>query len=482
MARVLLVKPSGFGFHRDLIPPVGLLYLAAVLRQRGGHDVRILDTRLARDAEAALDRALLDFKPDLVGFSAISAERRSLARQAALVRTRMPSTPIIVGGPHPTALPRMTLRDAGADAVVVGEGEVVVVPLVEMLLQRQDPSALPGVVTAATSFVPGAVRFPPAPLPDLDALPLPAWDLIDLAEYHRRDSGSSLSPWRYAVMISSRGCPWTCSFCHNVHGKRFRPRSLASIAAEIQLLQGLLGNGAVEIMDDNFNLDLDRAKGVLELFCQTGGRLRPSFITGVRSDRVDEPFLDLMQRARTPFVTFAIESGNAAIQKQIGKNLNLDAARQAIFGAARRHLYTNAFFILGFPGETRDQMEDTLRFSHGVPLTQAHFFRLLAYPGSRIWDQVVAERPAVLERFDEGDFFVPSMNLSAVPDREYDRIYRMAWLSFYARPGQAVRLLRGYPNRLRLFKKLGTGARLLLGAGQRVPEVAGMGGMAAAGA
>jgi radical SAM superfamily enzyme YgiQ (UPF0313 family) len=459
MPRILLVKASSRGFIPDLCPPLGVMYLAAVLRERTRHEVRILDARLYGDGLLALRKALSEYRPDLVGISAISFEHHGMAELAAQARRWKQGLPNIVGGPHATALPHLVLSETGADAAVVGEGEDVIAPLVEAMLSGEGVPGLKGVVAAGSTSGPGPAD--PAPAPELEDLPLPAWDLVDLGEYHRRMSASSFSPWRYAVMVTSRGCPWRCSFCHNVHGKKYRVRSLASIGAELALFGRLLKRGHVEIMDDNFNLDGDRANSILEMFCRTGGSLRPCFSSGLRPDRIDGTMLDMLQRSRTALVSFAVESGSPRMQKLIGKNVALDAAGEAMRGAAGRGLYTNGFFMLGFPGETREDMLETIKFACGSPLTQALFFRVLSCPGSKIWLERGA--PGSGEGDDRGlDFFSFRGNLSGIPEREFRAVMRHAYTSFYFNPRRLLGLAGRYPSILKLSRRALAMARLLL--------------------
>lgn len=425
-----------------MVPPMGLLYLAAVLRERGGVDVRILDLRLEADWRAALDETLRAFQPDAVGISSLTFEFKRAVEVVGAIRAWNPEVRIALGGPHATASPRTALDESGVDAVVVGEGEEIVIPLFRALAEREAPR-LTGVLTPGGLASDEPLR--PAPAPDVEQLPLPAWDLVHLPAYWRHASMTTLSPWRYAPLITSRGCPWRCTYCHEIHGKRLRTRSIASVQSELERLLPLVGDGAIEILDDNFNAAPNRAKQLLDLFCRTDGRLRPTFPNGVRSDRVDDELLDLMKKSRTEFLSFAIESGNTSIQKDIGKNLDLDAARTAIEGASRRGLYSNGFFMLGFPGETLEQMLETVRFALSVPLVQAMFFRVVPFPGTALWNATRASGAGVSD-----DYFVNSANVSAVPDRTFAALFRLAYFAFYLRPTQVVRVVRSYPDLSRL--------------------------------
>ena len=459
MAKILLLKPAALRTYQSaMVPPMGLMYLAAVLRERGDHRIRLLDTRLSRDWRKDLAVCLRDFQPDVVGVSALTIEVGHARALIQAIRALSPSASVIVGGPHATACPEDSLELFQADAVVVGEGEEVIHPLVSALASREIPT-LPGVLTRAQDSLADKVGC--APMPDLDLLPLPAWDLIDLDVYSRRESMTALSPWRYATLVTSRGCPWRCTYCHNIHGKRLRVRSLDSVAAELDLLKGRLGHGAVEILDDNFNADPERGKQLLELFCQRSAQIQPAFPNGVRSDRIDDEMLDLLVQAKTRFMSFAIESADPQIQASIKKRLDLDAARRAIEGAASRGLYTNGFFMLGFPGETWSQMLRTLRFSWSVPLVQAMFFRVVPLPGSALGERYDLHGETNLDGVD--DYYLSTANLSAVPDAALAALLRAGYLSFYGRPRQIGRILTTIPDRSILPHRAKALVSMLLG-------------------
>lgn len=446
MARVLLVNSRRPGLSiGGIVPPLGLLYLAAVLRERARHEVRILDTSIEKTPFETLRALLTSWQPDILGISFLTTQLPFALKVVRTVRAWKPNIPLMIGGPHATAIPKKTLIQTEADAVVCGEAEEVIVPLVEALINGEVPR-LPGVVTQSNLDAPDPVGL--APVPDLDALPLPARDLVDLNRYLGRHSMATPSPWRYATIMMSRGCPWQCVFCHAIHGKRLRKRTIEGIREEINAIQRYLGSGFVEILDDAPNLDLSWGKAVVEEFIRTNGRLRPAFTGGLRSDRFDDEFARLMARARAAFANLAFESGDADIQRQIKKYLDLDKARQTAEIVNRYNIYANGTFMLGFPDETLEQMLKTVRFALSLPLPQALFFRVLPLPGTALWEEYIRRGGGSLDVFD--DYYFSPINMSAVPDRVFNNLYRFAYLSFYGRPTTIARILRLYPNRSKL--------------------------------
>ncbi|MBP7125442.1 B12-binding domain-containing radical SAM protein [Myxococcota bacterium] len=464
--RILLLKPSRLRAYQDaLVPPMGLLSLAAVLR-KSGHQVRLLDLRLERHPAQALTSMMEEYRPDAVGISTLTFELPATQRKVKWIRSIAPEMPIVLGGPQPTAMPRESLERTGADAVVVGEGEEVVVPLFEALAERSRPPDLPGVLLRGQEDR----EVCRAPVPDLAALPIPAWDLVDLDAYARRKSMSALSPWRYATIMTTRGCPWRCSYCHAIHGKRLRRRPLEAVREELEVIQHQLGEGVLEVLDDNFNMDQAWASEVLETLIRMGGTLRPAFPNGVRSDRLDRDLIALMARVRTAFMSFAIETGDPDMQRRIRKNLDLDAARQAIDEAVRRGIFSNGFFMMGFPGERLDQMWRTIRFAVESPLHMALFFRVVAMPGTALWQEVHGQRNIELDQVEE-DYFLNPLNLSEVPDVVMKSLYRLAWLRFYGNPRRLARLLAAYPDKTHLWHRLQNFSMIMMGWSPEEPQV-----------
>lgn len=439
---ILLVKAARPDSLRSIVPPLGLMYLASCLR-RDGLRPAILDLRLAEDRGRVLDDAVDRIRPAVVGISCLSIERDAMREVAFRVRARSPDTRVIVGGPHATAFPSDVLDNPAVDAVVVGEGEEVITGVVRALADRKPVPDLPGVY--ARGHDPGPVPSA-APAPDVDALPIPAWDLLDLGAYWRSEGASGNAWGSFGVVSTSRGCPFKCAYCHRIHGKRYRPRSPDSVREELDYLRGLVGrDGVIEVLDDAFNLDPDRACRVLDHFAEAG--LRPAFPNAIRTDIGGDDLLDRLAAARSPFVALAFETASERVMRMMRRNLDLDAARRAAESLARRRVHTSGFFMLGFPGETRAEMLRTIDWACSLPLGQALFFRFVPFPGTDIWQSLGgAER--VGEGFARWSYFSSRSNLSGVGDREFAWLVRLAYLRFYARPSQVWRTLRTHPRSL----------------------------------
>jgi radical SAM superfamily enzyme YgiQ (UPF0313 family) len=360
---------------------------------------------------------------------------------------------VVVGGPHATSYPEPCLADANVDWAVVGEGEDTLVELVDALARGGDPAAVPGVVSRGAL---GAVRAPPrVPAAELDALPPPAWDLVDLGFYARNASMSSMGRRPYLTLVTSRGCPYRCIYCHAVHGKRYRARSPAAVAAEIDSLVARYGIREFEILDDAFNLDYARTAEILERLGSRRPPLRLLFPNGVRTDLLDDAQVARLRRAGTVFLSVAVETAVPRLQELVRKDLRLDAVRRNIDVAVGNGIYVNGFFMLGFPTETLDEARATVDFAVRSRLHQALFFNVVPFAGTELARAAGAADPVLAGDVDSLDYYRARVNVSAMTDAELFGLQRSAYLRFYADPRRILRIAAAHPRRRALARNLG---------------------------
>lgn len=448
MARILLGKARITALEqRAFVPPMGLMYLAAALRERG-HEPRIYETGHGwRDADR-FRAAVEAFAPDVVGLSALTVEADVMSRMAAAAKRARPGVPVVVGGPHPTAYPARCLADPNVDHAVVGEGEATLVELVEALGRGDDPSAVPGVVSRGEGGV--AVHAPPrTPPADLDALPAPAWDLVDLGFYARAPSMATVGRRPYLGLVTSRGCPYRCVYCHAVHGKRYRARSPRAVLAEIDALVSRFGIRELEIYDDAFNLDAARTAEILDGLAARRPGVRLLFPNGVRTDLLDAAQITRLRRAGTVFLSVAVETAVPRLQRLVRKDLDLDAVRRNIELAVARGIYVNGFFMLGFPTETLEEARATVDFAVRSRLHQALFFNVVPFAGTDLAAVTGAADPLAAGCADPAalDYHRARVNVSAMTDEELFGLQRSAYLRFYADPRRILRIAAAHPRR-----------------------------------
>jgi radical SAM superfamily enzyme YgiQ (UPF0313 family) len=372
--RVLLINPF-YPISETPSPPLGLAYLAAVL-EKAGVEVRVLDLVVYPYSDALLIDQLEDFRPGLVGLTAVTM---TVDHALAIVRAAKriaPEAMTVMGGPHVTFTARETLEVCPElDVVVLGEGEQTIVALNRALAGKKDLASVRGIVYRVGS----QVHFTPRRgfIRDLDRLPMPARHLLPLGRY--RALGMPIS------MTTSRGCPHACIFCvgRKMVGARVRFRSPALVVDELAYLASL-GFHQINLADDLFTADRGRCMAVCDEILRRG--LRIQWTSFARVDTVSEELLRRMQEAGCTAVSFGIESGNPRILKTIRKQITLEQVMAAVGMCARAGVTALASFILGLPGETPDTLHETLEFGkrlqeHGL----IYGFHLLApFPGTEV--------------------------------------------------------------------------------------------------
>jgi anaerobic magnesium-protoporphyrin IX monomethyl ester cyclase len=441
--KVLLVKAAYVdALNTAIIPPLGPLCLAAYLkRERPADELRLVDMRFKPQAE--LDRLLTDWRPDVVGISAITIEGPHAARLAARAKALRPQAKVLVGGPHPTAYPEQVARDPNVDAAVLHEAEET---FAELLGAFETGAPLEGVKGLAFRAADGRVVTTPRrpEIEDLDSLPRPAWEMIDFAEYERFKSFSLLGPAKVAPVMTSRACPYRCTYCHDMFGKKFQARSPGHVLDELEYLVKERGIRDFEIVDDIFNIDRKRASAILQGIIDRGLDIRLAFPNGLRGDLLDEPLIDLFVRAGTKNVSLAVETASPRLQKMIRKHMRLDKLRASIDAFVKRRVFVNCFYMLGFPTETVEEMESTIAFACAAPSHEAMFFIVTPYQGtemSRTLENVPSD-------FDGLGYFNASHNYSGnIPTETLHRAAKFAYLRLLADPRRIWRALRDHPNK-----------------------------------
>lgn len=433
--------------------PMALATLGAVLRDRG-HPVHLRDQAGSTLPNHAVLQEMVRIHPDLVGISALTGAWRNTVELIRGIRDRLPGTPLVLGNTHATTFADGILSRGLADFVVRGEGEETLPELVQALATGGDPAAIPGL-----SWRDGAhVRHNPdrPPVADLDALPWPAWDLLDL------------TAWRYqriplvnlrtlpVPLAASRGCDRACTFCSQDKTSRPLPprrRKVERVVAELDHHVRRHGFRAFGFNDAYFPWNDEVGR-------EFAGRLsrlswRAPWVTETRVDEVTDPLMGVLARSGLHAVFYGFESGDPTVLGRLGKGTTVEQGREAVRIAHRHGVLVVGFFMVGLPGEDRDAMERTLRFAVETGVDIAKFAVTMPYPGSRLF----RESGRTWLEPEECDAFTSwgDWTCLGLPATEATRFQRQAMLRFYARPRYALQALRLFTP-----SDLATGGWLLL--------------------
>jgi radical SAM superfamily enzyme YgiQ (UPF0313 family) len=369
---------------------IGLMYLSSVLKRRFGEriDVKIrslisLPNHSDEDHENMLNQ-LNEIQPDVVGIRSLTISKDCVQVVAKTVKDWNGDCFVMTGGPYATDDPFDALNDGLVDVAVIGEAENTLIDLIQCRFDKRSITQIPGIAFQLNGQ---CVKTPPRELiSDLDSVPFPDYSEVDLDQFSNRFlnfTAKISSP--HANIMTSRGCPYSCAYCHNVLGKKFRARSPENVFEEIRYVHDQFGITDFQIIDDIFNLDMERAKVICDLIINSGLKLAFAFPNAIRADRVDEELVDKMAEAGTKFTSIAIETASPRIQKLIRKNLNLDKAFKTIDLFARAGIVTRGFFMMGFPTETQGEVIETIEFAKRSSLCGATFFTVVYYPGTNLY-------------------------------------------------------------------------------------------------
>lgn len=402
-------------------PPLGLAYLGGALRA-GGHEAALFDCVREGWGGDDLRRALERWRPDLVGVTATTPEIQGAVEAASQARECAPR--VVVGGPHVSLLPRETLSHRCFDFAVAGEGEEALLALLDALRGGGELAAVPGLVWRRGEET---VCNPSAVVEDLDHIPLPARDLIPPRRYGRADARTPM-----ATMISTRGCPFRCGFCHRPpEQRRVRHRSPELVAEEMERLA--VDEGVREIIFCNDMLTVNAAQ--IESLCRSirRRRLRLRWQGATRVDIVSADLMKLMRESGCRQLKFGVESGSQAILDRMEKGITVAQARSAFAGARAAGLKTGAYFILGYAGETPETMAATIRLARELNPDYVMFYPAVPLPGTLLHEDAVREGLIDPDYWREYTLGLRSDRLPyLVPDLE--SWLRRAFAAFYRRP------------------------------------------------
>jgi anaerobic magnesium-protoporphyrin IX monomethyl ester cyclase len=429
-------------------PPLGILCLAAYLRSKLDLEFLLMDQRIENASVESVVRRAADFGADVVGLSVLTPFASSLGPLTRGLRKSLPNAFIVLGGPHVSAFQEAALAGNVADGAVSGEGEIA---LEQVIRVRQDGADLTGIPGLIWRTAEGAVTRNAGEIPlieDIDELPFPAYDLLDVRKYWAVPPMMQLPPHKYLSLFSSRGCPCRCSYCHRVFGKRFRASSPERLVDEIEHYVKVLGVTHFEFLDDIFNLDPKRVLRICDLIAKRNLKLRINFPNAIRTDALTEEVVEALVGAGLFHSAFALESGSPRIQQFMGKHLNIDKFLQGVKWATDRGVFAHGFTMLGFPTETEQDMQATLDVVCNSRLHTTTFFTVIPFPNTELYAYVANHAPDKLRGidYDDSEYSGIRINLSEVPDEVLFRYQRTGWQRFYLNPARMARIVRDYPN------------------------------------
>ena len=403
-------------------PPLGLLYIASSLREAGA-EVKLIDQLGEKVSDDKLLKRVERYSPEVVGLSMMTWQAPKAAKLAAMIKEKLPDTHIVFGGVHATLnVERMMRKYTQIDSTIVGEGELSLVELVRTMERGDSIQTVPGIYYRENGNVKrGAPR---RLIADLDSLPPPAMDLVK-KEWYGQIEGLQ---WpAMTSMVSSRGCPFSCNFCccGQFAGRKWRYRSPENVVDEIEDLLAA-GFKTIFFADDCFTLNKKRIRRIGELIKKR--RLEFSWLCEGRVDQIDYQTIRSMVTSGCKLIYLGLESANQRILDYYGKRITPQMGMQAVETSRKAGVdIILGTFIIGAPGETRREMQNTLDFTMKLEIDFPQINILGAMPGTEIWDQLASQQYIDPEVYWETGVLVsdiyPNSVKADILERKITRVY-----------------------------------------------------------
>jgi radical SAM superfamily enzyme YgiQ (UPF0313 family) len=392
--KILLIFPPIRETDNPRNTPHGIAMIAAVLRQRG-HEVHILDINGNRFSKQEVIKKVEEEKFEIVGIGGLITVYNYLKWIVPVLREVNPHASIIAGGSLGCSIPDIVLKRNDVDIVIDGEGEITIIELVEALRDKRDLHNVRGIYFKEKGRV---VRTPTRNLiRKLDALPLPAYDLLPMETYL---DNPVVGIGRDIDIVSSRGCPYYCTFCYRLFGNHYRFHSSDYIIRQIKFLKKEYDIDFVSFQDDEFMANKKRVYEFCDKILKEKIEIKWS-CTG-RVNLVDEEILRLMKKAGCTSVSYGIESGSQKILDLMKKRVTVEQAKRAILLNKKVGLRHPTSFILGMPGETPETVKETIEFCKELNIPLKSIMFATPYPGTELYQKAKAEGRIV----DEEEFIM----------------------------------------------------------------------------
>ncbi len=457
--KVMLINPPGKitvtehgSRERKLaVPPLGLAYLAAQLRSHQ-MEVSVLDVLIeGYENEWSSDNVILyglseddirarirAFNPDMIGVSCLFSNRgKEALRLCEIAKEVVPDSHVVMGGQHPSGFPQLVAQPV-IDYMMFGESENALLELIDAINTGGDLSKVSQIILKKGG---GHWRSRQMRLPDVELMPYPAWDLINLEKYW----GVGLSEYeintegekRFMVMITSRGCPHACSFCTApmMTERRYKWRSVENVIAEIRLYIDRYGIREVHFWDDNFFINKRRTKELLRALIEATPGISYQVPSGAEINALDEELIDLMARAGFKKVFMAVESPNEDIQlNQIDKKVKLHRIKQLVDKLASVGIISEGSFMVGFPHETKAQVDETFRRVQEFGFDRISISIVNPLPGTELFKQCETEG-LLPEDFDPQDirWSAENIKLEGIERGYLGKRRREVWLDYMSK-------------------------------------------------
>ncbi len=439
MLKVALINPAQVTKYPQ--PPMGLALIAAVL-ERNGYPVTFLDANALRLQPEALVPMVSG--ADVVCLTAMTPTIGAAISIARCLKRANPDLTIILGGTHATLLPDETLTAAPEiDIIVSGEGEETIIELLPVLENKQPLTDIPGIRYRQDGKITSTADR--TTTVTLDSLPFLAYHLLPVRRYKPHPPHGRALP--FAAIITSRGCPYKCSYCSKpIFGNKFRGQSPDRVVEEVAYYKQRFGIKELAFYDDVFTLDKKRAYAIADSIMERG--LKILWTCETRVNLVDKELLYHIKHAGCYSIAYGIESGSPELLDALDKDISQEQVEEAVRLSQEVGLQTTGYFMIGSPGESPETIRQTITFAKKLKLDFAQFSVTTPFPGTKLYNLYLDDRKGDNIPWESfvyaglGTDVTPVFESSLLSRDDIQYWARRAYREFYLRPSYPWQRIR----------------------------------------
>jgi len=362
----------------DFLPPLGLMYIAAYVKEKTNYNIEILDCGVEKIDYNNLENKIKNINPDIVGITAMTFTLIDVIKTAKLVKEVNPNIKIVLGGPHVNIYPEETMANSEVDFLVLGEGEQPFIDLLNNINNPENLKNIKGIVfrDKNNNIINTGKR---ELIQDLDILPIPARELTHYTKYFSIIAKNNPT----TTMFTSRGCPYKCLFCDRPHlGKIFRARSAENVVRELEKIEQM-GIKEVFIYDDTFTIDRQRVVDICNLILEKNIKL--NWDIRARVNTVDLELLRLMKSAGCARIHYGVEAGTEKILRVLRKGITLEQVKKAFAITKKTGIETAGYFMIGSPTENMEDIKQTIKLAKKLFPDYVHFSVTTPFPATELY-------------------------------------------------------------------------------------------------
>lgn len=434
--KVLLVKPPQK--TNEVQPPLGLGYLASTIKDFA--DVQILDCIKEKYNTNDFKKFIINNQFDIIGFQCYTVDLNIVKELIKITKKTNPNTIAFVGGPQPSLDPINTLKYLEADYGFCGEAEIGF----PLLIKKTNLKKILGLIYKDKNKI---IVNPNKLVENLDNYQI-GWEFFKLNEYPLAPHGAFCKQYPTAPLIITRGCPFQCTYCgaHLISGRKIRSHSVNYIINQIEFLNKNYGIKEIHIEDDNFTINKKYVIDFCNKLINKNLGITFTFPNGIRVDTLNSSLIKLMKKAGLYSVSVGIESGSDRILKLMNKNLTTSTIKEKINLLTKEDIEVIGFFIVGYPGETKQDILKTIKFSKSLKLKRATFSAFKPFPGTLIYNELVKNGELKGLKWENFSLDKIAWSPKGISNKQLKILRRKAFLEFYLRPKILFKMLLEIKN------------------------------------